>query len=192
MFGNSQMDDPSCAWVTGRTCNLRIGVHLSGCLRDRVPLRGKRTSDRLPAGTSGDWGEGLTHSFVDSSSDSVTGPSDSAEGGCGRLETSAGHDTRSVSTSGLSVKSTDNSWSGSEGDSNGVSNTAGDTSGQEGLVVNDSSISTGPSVVLGISIWGSAISATGAGSGIGVAVSTGSCIRGVMSTMLNSRSWRTG
>ena len=64
IFENSQIDDPSCAGVTGRTCSLRIGVYLSGCLRDRVPLWGKGTSVQLPMGISGDWGEGLTHSSV--------------------------------------------------------------------------------------------------------------------------------
>ncbi len=64
IFGNNQIDDPSCAGVTGRTCSLRIGVYLSGCLRDRVPLWGKGTSVQLPMGISGDWGEGLTHSSV--------------------------------------------------------------------------------------------------------------------------------
>ncbi len=160
--------------MTGRTCNLRIGVYLSGCLRDRVSLRGKGMSDRLPAGASGESGEGLTRWSIGSSSDSALGPSDSAGVDCGRLETSAGHDTGSVSTSGLSVKSTDKSWSRPEGDSNGASNTADDTSGWAGLVVKDSSISTGSSVVLGILTWGSAISATGAGSGIGAKASTGS------------------
>ena len=167
-------------------------MYLSGCLRDRVPLRGRGKSDRLPTGVSGDCGKGLSHLSVGSSSDSALGPSDSAGVDCGRLEKSAGHDTGSVSTSGLSVKSTDKSWSGPEGDSNGASNTAGDTSGWSGLMVKDSFISTGFSVVLGISIWGPAISATEAGSGIGVEVSTGSCIGGEMSTMANVWSWGTG
>ncbi len=187
IFGNSQIDDPSCAWVTGRTCNLQIGVYLSCCLRDWVPLWGKGTSDRLPVGISGDWGEGLTHSSVGSSSDSALGPSDSAEVDCGRLETSAGHDIGSVSTSGLSVESTGNSWSGPEGDSNGASNTAGDISSGEGFLY----LHWLP-VVLGISIWGSAILATGTGSGIGVEVFTGSCSGGGMSTVANVWSWRTG
>ena len=65
MFGNNQIDDPSCAGVAGRTCSLRIGVYLSGCLRDLVPLRGKGMSDRLPGGISGDSGEGLTHSSLE-------------------------------------------------------------------------------------------------------------------------------
>ncbi len=139
IFGNSQIDDPSSAGVTGRTCSLWIGVYLSGCLRDRVPLWGKGTSDRFPSGIPGDWGKGLTHSSVGSSSGSAMGPSGSAGVDCGRLETSAGHISGSVSMSGLSVKSPDNSWSGPEGDSNGASNTAGDTSVWAGLVVKDSS-----------------------------------------------------
>ncbi len=192
IFGNNQIDDSSCAWVTGRTCSLRIGVYLTGCLRDLVPLQGKGMSDRLPGGISGDWGEGLTHSSVGSSSGSALGPSGSAGVDCSRMETSAGHVSRSASTSGLSVKSPDNFCSGPEGDSNGASNTAGATSGRAGLAVKDSSISTGSSVVLGIAIWGSEISATGAGSGPGDELSTGSCTGGVMSTTFNSRSWRTG
>ena len=137
-------------------------------------------------------GEGLTHSSVGSSSGSALGPSDSVGLDCGRLETSAKHNIGSISTSGLLVKATVNSWSGPEGNSNGVSNTAGCTSGWAGLAVKDSSISTGYLVVLGISVWGSAISATEAGSGIGGEISTGSCIRGGMSTMANVWSWRTG
>ncbi len=81
-------------------------MYLSGCLRDRIPLQGKEMSDRLPAGISGGWGEGLTHSSVGSSSDSALGSSDHAGVDCGRLEISAGHDIGSVSTSRLSVKST--------------------------------------------------------------------------------------
>ncbi len=167
IFGNNQIDDSSRAWVIGRTCNLRIGVYLSGCLRDLVPLRGKGMSDRLPVGITGDWGEGLTRSSVGSSSGSALGPSGSAGIDCSQLETSAGRVSGSVSTSGLSVKSADNFWSGPEGDSNGASNTASDTSGRAGLAVKDSSLSTGSSVMLGISIWGSAISVTGARSGTG-------------------------
>ena len=192
MFGNSQTDDPSRAWVTGRTCSLRIGVYRSACLRDRVPLRGKGTSDRLPAGISGKSGEGVIHPSVGSSSGSAMGPSDSAGVDCGRLETSAGHDIGSVSTSGLSVKPTDNSWSGPEGDSKGASNNASGISGCGALAVKDSPISTGSSVVLEISVWGPAILATGAGSGIEGEISTGSCIGGEMSTMANVWSWRTG
>ena len=185
IFGNNQIDDPSCAGVAGRTCSLRIGVYLSGCLRDLVPLRGKGMSDRLPGGISGDWGQGVTSSSVGSSSGSALGPSGSAGVDCSWLETSAGHVSGSVSTSGLSVKSMDNSGSGPEGNSNRASNTAGDTLGWAGLAVKDFSISTGSSVVLGISIWGSAISATGAGSVTGGEISTGSCTGGGMSAMLN-------
>ncbi len=185
IFGNNQIDDSSCAWVTRRTCSLWIGVYLSGCLRDLVPLRGKGMSDRLPRGISGDRGEGLTSSSVGSSSGSALGPFSSAGVDCSRLETSAGHVSGAVSTSGLSVKSPDNSWSGPEGDSNGASNTAGDTSCRAGLAVKDSSISTGSYVVLAISIWGSVTSATGADSGTRGEISTGSCTGGGMSAMLN-------
>ncbi len=86
-------------------------------------------------------GEGLTHSSVGSSSGSALGPSDSVGLDCGRLETSAKHNIGSISTSGLLVKATVNSWSGPEGNSNGVSNTAGCTSGWAGLAVKDSSLS---------------------------------------------------
>ena len=48
IIGNSQADDPSCTWVTGSTCSLRIGVYLSGCLLDLVLLWGKGTDDRPP------------------------------------------------------------------------------------------------------------------------------------------------
>ena len=183
IFGNSQIDDSSHASVTGRICSLRIGVYLSGCLRDLVPLRGKGMSDRLPGGISGNWGKGLTSSSVGSSSGLALGPSGSAGVDCSQLETSAGHVSRSVSISGLSVKSAGNSWSWHEGDSKGSSNTAVDTSGRAGLAVKDFSNSTGSSVVQGISIWGSAISATGAGSGTGGDISTGSCTGGGMSAM---------
>ncbi len=179
IFGNNQIDDPSCAGVAGRTCSLRTGVYLSGCLHDLVPLRGKGMRDRLPGDISGDSGEGLIHLFVGSSSGSALGPSGSAGVDCSRLETSAGHVSGSVSTSGLSVKSPGNSWSGPEDNSNGASNTAGATLGQLGLAVKDSSISTGSPVVLGISIRGSAISATGVGSGTGAEISTGLCTGGV-------------
>ena len=163
MFGNNQIDDSSRAGVAGRTCSLRIGVYLSGCLRDLVPLRGKGTRDRLPGDISGDSREGFTHSSVGSSSGSARGPSGSLGVDCSRLETSAGHVSGSVSASGLSVKSSENSWSGPEGNSNGASNTTGATSGRAGLVVKDSSIPTGSSVVLGISARGSVTSAAGAG-----------------------------
>ncbi len=63
MFGNNQIDDPSCAGVTGRTCSLRTGVYLSGCLRDLVPLHGKGMRDQLPGGISGDSG-GRVNTFV--------------------------------------------------------------------------------------------------------------------------------
>ena len=126
-----------------------------------------------------------------STSGSASGPSEPAGVDCGRLETSAGHDIGSISTSGLLAKSTDNSWSGPEGDSYGVSNTAGGTSGWSGLVVKDPSISTGSSVVLGISAWGSATSVIGAGSCIGGGVSIGAGSGGEMSTIANAWSWKT-
>ncbi len=129
IVGNSQTDDPSCTCVTGRTCSLRTGVYRSGCLHDRVPLRGKGTSDRPPADISGNSGERLTHSSVGSTLGSASGPSESAGVDCSRLETSAGHDIGSVSTSGLSAKSTDSSWSRPEDNSNGAPNTAGGISG---------------------------------------------------------------
>ncbi len=150
IFVKNQIADPSCAGVVGRTCSLRIGVYLSGCLCNLVPLRGEGTIDWLPGGISGDSGEGLTHSSVGSSSGSASGPSGSAGVDCSQLETSAGHVSGSVSTSGLSVKSLENSWFGPEGDSNGASNTMGATPGQAGLAVKDSYISTGSSVVQGI------------------------------------------
>ena len=96
-----------------------------------------------------------------------------------------GHNIRSVSTSGLSAKSTDNSWSGPEADSNRVSNTAGDISDWRGLAVKDSYISTGSWVMLGISVWSSEASDTGTGSCIGDEVFTATCIGGEMSTLSN-------
>ncbi len=149
IFGNNQIDDPSRAGVAGWTCSLRTGVYLSGCLRDLVPLQGKGTRDRLPGGISCDSGEGFSHSSVGSSSGLARGPSGSSGVDCSWLETSVGHVSGSVSASGLSVNSPENSWSGPEGNSNRASNTMGAISGWAGLVVKDSSISTGSSVRLG-------------------------------------------
>ena len=192
LFGNNQIDDPSCAGAFGRICSLRIGVYLSGRWRNLVLLRGKGTRDWLPGGTSGGLGEGFSQSSVGSSSGSAPGLSGSAGVDCGRLETSAGHVSGSVSTSGLSVKPPENFWSGPEGDSNGASNTTGVAPGRAGPVVKDSSVSTGFSVVQGISIQGSVASATGAGTGSGGETSMGLCSWGIMSTISSSLSWRIG
>ncbi len=50
--GNSHMDGPACAQLTGSTCSLRTGVYRSGCLRNLVPLWGERTVDWLPTSVS--------------------------------------------------------------------------------------------------------------------------------------------
>ncbi len=56
MIRDSHTDDPVCAWVAGSTCSLQIEVYYSGCLLNRVALRGKGTSDRLPVDVSGNAG----------------------------------------------------------------------------------------------------------------------------------------
>ena len=163
MVGNSHTDDPVCAWVAGSICILQIGVYHSGCLRDRVPLRGKGTNDRLPVDASGNSGQGSTHMSAGSTSGSASGPSESAGMGCGWSGTSSGHSIGSVYISGPLADPANNSWSRPGVESDGVSNTAGCKSGLVGLAVWGSSIPTGSSVRLGASGWGFAGSVQGLG-----------------------------
>ncbi len=101
IIGTSHTDDPICAWLSGSTGNLWIGVYHSGCLRDRVPLWGKGMSDQLPVDVSSNPGLGSWHRSAGSNSGSALGPSESAGMGCSWLNTSSGHNTRSISTSWL-------------------------------------------------------------------------------------------